>query len=88
VRDTRKTGRNEALEEMWRASEWRERERRRRENGARWYAFHMGLADAHASLAGEHEANALELLEGFSETHPMEGEEVSSGRNETKASET
>ncbi len=74
MRDTRKSGRNEALEEMWRASERRERERRRRENGARWYAFHMGLADAHASLAGEHEANALELLEGFSETHPMEGE--------------
>ncbi len=73
MRDTRKTSRNEALEEMWRASERRDRERRRRENGARWYAFHMSLADAHASLAGEHEANALELLEGFSETHPMEG---------------
>ncbi len=73
MRDTRKTGQNEALAEMWRASKRRERERRRRENGARWYAFHMGLADANASLAGEHEANASALLEGFSETHPMEG---------------
>ncbi len=52
-----------ALEELWRRSEARHRERLRRENGAAWYEFHMRLADNHAGIAREHEAKALALLE-------------------------
>jgi hypothetical protein len=63
ARDARKTGRDETLEEMWRASERRERERRRRRNAALWYEFHMRLADAHAAISREHERKALALLE-------------------------
>lgn len=63
ARDTRKTGKDEALEEMWRASEQRDRERRRRKNRALWYEFHVRLADAHAAISREHEERALALLE-------------------------
>ncbi len=64
TRDARKAGQGgEALEEMWRASECRERERRRRRNAALWYEFHMRLCEAHAAISREHEARALALLE-------------------------
>lgn len=53
----------DVLKEMWAASERRERERRRRKNGAPWYEFHMRLSDAHARLSAEHEESALALLE-------------------------
>lgn len=67
ARDARKTGQDEALEEMWRASERREGERRRRRNAALWYEFHMRLCEAHAAISREHEARALALLE---DPHP------------------
>ncbi len=55
-----KTG---GLEEMWAASERRDRERRHRENRALWYEFHMRLSEAHARISEEHEAKGLALLE-------------------------
>ena len=51
------------LEEMWAASERREKERRKRENAAAWYAFHAHMHELHARLSAEHEAKALALLE-------------------------
>ncbi len=51
------------LEEMWVASERRDKERRRRENRTLWYEFHMRLSEAHAQISEEHEAQALRLLE-------------------------
>ncbi len=51
------------LEEMYRESARRHRERLRRANAALWYEFHMRLADSHAGIAREHEAKALALLE-------------------------
>ena len=61
----RNGGRDEtdALEEMWATSERRDREHRRRETRALWYAFHMRLSEARARISEEHEAKALALLE-------------------------
>ncbi len=51
------------LEEMCAVSARRDREKRRRQNRALWYAFHMRLCEVHARLSEEHEAKALALLE-------------------------
>jgi hypothetical protein len=51
------------LEEFWRESERKHREKIRRHNGAQWYGYHLTLADNHRALADEHEAKALALLE-------------------------
>ena len=50
------------LEEMWKRSERRHRERLKRENRAAWYSFHMHLADNHTALAAEHRDKAASLL--------------------------
>lgn len=63
AREATRTGKDQALEEMWAASERRERERRQRENAAAWYAFHAHMQEVHARLSEEHEARALGLLE-------------------------
>ncbi len=51
------------LEEMWKESERRHRERIRRKHAALWYEFEMCLAENHRQLAQEHESRALALLE-------------------------
>ena len=73
-RDAAKTGKDDALEKMWRASERRERERRRRRNAALWYEFHMSLCEAHAAISREHEARALALLERPATQPPSPGD--------------
>ncbi len=45
-------------EELWKNSERRQREKRRRENRAAWYEFEMLLADNHRQLCEEHEERA------------------------------
>lgn len=49
-------------EELWKASARVHNDRRRKENGAAWYDFHMSMREVHSRLAGEHEAKALSLL--------------------------
>ncbi|MDP8899635.1 MAG: hypothetical protein M3N33_00485 [Actinomycetota bacterium] len=51
------------LEEFWRRSEVRHREKLRRENAALWYSFYLGLAEAHAKIAAGFEEKAAALLE-------------------------
>ncbi len=64
----KKNGQDAELEEMWKASERRDTARRRQENRALWYEFHMRLSDAHTAISREHEAKALALLEGPEKT--------------------
>lgn len=52
-----------AIEELWAASERRDRERRRRDNCAAWYAHEMHMSELHAALSEEHRAKA-EALNG------------------------
>ncbi len=51
------------LEEFWRRSEARHRERQRRENRAAWYCHFSGLADALRKSAEAYDARAAALLE-------------------------
>ncbi len=51
------------IEELWNSSARLHNERRRRENGAAWYDYHMTLSYIHRQLSEEHEAEALKLLE-------------------------
>ncbi len=51
-----------AVEALWRSSARVHNERRRKENGAAWYAHHLRMQEVHARLASEHEAKALSLL--------------------------
>jgi hypothetical protein len=51
------------LEPSYAASVRRYRERERRENQARWFAFHSGMSELHARLAEEHAAKAEKLCE-------------------------
>lgn len=51
------------VEELWKDSTRVHNERRRRENGAAWYDYHMTLSYIHRQLSEEHEAEALKLLE-------------------------
>lgn len=48
----------------WARSVQRFNERARKENRARWYAFHADMCELHSRLAAEHEAKAQKLLEG------------------------
>ncbi len=50
------------IEDLWKASTRRERDKRRRENAAAWYGHHEHMRDLHSSLAAEHEARARALL--------------------------
>ncbi|MBA3474688.1 MAG: hypothetical protein H0T57_15955 [Rubrobacter sp.] len=52
-----------AIEELWTISERKDRERRRRENRAAWYAFEVHMSELHASLSKEHRSKAEGLLE-------------------------
>lgn len=61
--DAKRTGKDGAAEEAWRASERREAARRRRENDAAWYEFYSRLADSHARISEEFERRAVALLE-------------------------
>lgn len=51
------------IAQMWAESVVRDREKRRRENRAAWYSYHLMLAENHRLLFEEHEAKALALLE-------------------------
>lgn len=58
----RKTEGDRETEEMWRASERRQEARRRAENLAGWYGWHLARADLYGRLSAEHEAAAEELM--------------------------
>ncbi len=51
------------LEEMWKASERRHREKRRRKNAAAWYSYHCHMHDLHQGLAADYRSRAESLLE-------------------------
>ena len=53
----------EAIQEMWRESERKDRERKRRRHAAEWYGFYSHLADSHARISQEFERRAEALLE-------------------------
>ena len=53
----------EAIQEMWRESERKDRERKRRRHAAEWYGFYSRLADSHARISQEFERRAEALLE-------------------------
>jgi hypothetical protein len=61
AREARDQGR---VEEMWAESVRRDRQRRRRENCAAWYAHEMHMSELHAALSEEHRAKAEALNEG------------------------
>jgi hypothetical protein len=69
LKRNRERGDANKVEELWRASEARHRERRREENLVAWRSFHAYMQALHAGLAAEHEAKAKGLLE-----EPGEGE--------------
>lgn len=52
-----------SLEEMWKESVKRDRERRRRMHSAAWYEFYSRLAENHARIAREFERRAAALLD-------------------------
>ncbi len=54
----------ERIEDLWKESTRRERDKRRRENRALWYGHHVHMRELHSSLAREHEARARALLGG------------------------
>jgi hypothetical protein len=51
------------IEDMWRASERKHREKIRRENRARWFAFYSRLAESLRARAEEYEHRAESLCE-------------------------
>lgn len=53
----------EAIQEMWRESVRKDRERRRRKHAAEWYGFYSRLAESHARISEEFERRASDLLE-------------------------
>ncbi len=69
-RRARERSKADALEEMWKASARRHQEKRRRENAALWYAFYLGLAEAHAKIAAGFEEKAEALLLDGDERRP------------------
>jgi len=79
AREAGKAGKDAAIEEVWKASERRDTERRRRRNAALWYEFHMRLADAHATVSRDHERKALALLEEPALRPPSFGDPMSAG---------
>ncbi|MBA3951947.1 MAG: hypothetical protein H0X57_08750 [Rubrobacter sp.] len=48
-------------EELWEGSMWRDREHRRREIRAAWFAFFSRMAQSHAGLSRDYERRAEEL---------------------------
>lgn len=48
-------------EDLWAGSVQRDKERRRRENRAAWFAFFCRMAQAHAGIAKDYERRAEEL---------------------------
>jgi hypothetical protein len=54
----------ERIEDLWKESTQRAREKWRRENAAAWYGHHVHMRELHSSLAAEHEARARALLGG------------------------
>ncbi len=48
-------------EDLWEASVRRDKEIRRRENRAAWFAFFSRMAQAHAGIAKDYERRAEEL---------------------------
>jgi Holliday junction resolvase-like predicted endonuclease len=67
-RALRASGEQDVIEQFWRESSRRVEARTRRENRARWHAFHLDQAErirrTMAALISEHEAKASALLEG------------------------
>ncbi len=55
-------GEQQHIEDLWKESTRRERDKRRRENAAAWYGHHEHMRELHSSLAAEHEARARALL--------------------------
>jgi hypothetical protein len=53
----------EKVEGLWAETDRADQERRNRENRAAWYGFHCHMQDVHASLAADHEAKAMRLLQ-------------------------
>ena len=51
----------QAREDLWEGSVRREKEIRRRENRAAWFAFFSRMAQAHAGIAKDYERRAEEL---------------------------
>ena len=58
------------LEAAWVAAERREDARRRQENRAGWYGWHMHRAGLYARLSVEHEAAAAGLMGEGAAIHP------------------
>jgi hypothetical protein len=61
-RHLRANAEQQNIEDLWKASTRRERDKRRRENAAAWYGHHEHMRALHSSLAAEHEARARALL--------------------------
>jgi hypothetical protein len=55
-------GKANETEAMWRLSERRHQEQRRRENRAAWYAHYDHMSQLHAALSEEHRVKAERLL--------------------------
>lgn len=53
----------ETVDEMWKESMKRDREKRRRKHAAAWYEFYSRLAESHALISEEFERRAVALLE-------------------------
>ena len=62
-RRARERSKANELEDLWRESVRKHRERRRRENRALWYAHFCGMAESHARLAADYERRAEALCE-------------------------
>lgn len=61
--ETRRTGQDVAVEEVWRESERKHDARLRDQRRWEWVRFFEGLAESHALIGREFERRALELLE-------------------------
>ncbi len=61
AQEARESGQGRRLEEAWRASERREKERQRAENREAWRRFYSRLARSHAAMSAEFERRALAL---------------------------
>ena len=49
-------------EELWKESLRGHHERARKENQARWYAFHLDMCELHARLSRDHEQRVVSVL--------------------------
>lgn len=62
-RRSKERERADELEALWRASERKDREKRRRDNREAWHAFHCHLQELHSAIAEEHRSKAEQLLD-------------------------